>query len=113
MQLREDSRRILGKAVQAYLQALEINPNDASAYKNLGDLLVEQGNLEEAIQAYRQALELDPNDAVAYRNRGNAKWSLNAGNGDKNGYCSDWKKAVSLGDTGLEKFITIWCELRK
>ena len=92
MQFREDSRRILGKAVQAYLQALEINPNDASAYKNLGDLLVEQGNLEEAIQTYRQALELDPNDASAYNNLGGAL----VGQGDLEESIRVYRQALEL-----------------
>ena len=70
MQLREDSEGILGKVVQVYRHSLEINPNDASAYKNLGDLLVEQGNLEEAVRVYRHSLEINPNDADIYYNFG-------------------------------------------
>ncbi len=46
------------------------DPQDASAWSNLGVLLDDQGRKEEAEDAYRQALEADPQDAQAWYNLG-------------------------------------------
>ncbi|OKH44640.1 hypothetical protein NIES2130_37820 [Scytonema sp. HK-05] len=56
----------------AYNKAIQLNPNDATAYNNLGNALREQNKLDEAIAAYNKAIQLNPNDATAYNNLGNA-----------------------------------------
>ena len=60
------------EAVNAYKQAIIIDPNYPNAYNNMGVALKEQGKLEEAIEAYNKALAIKPDNAEAYYNMGNA-----------------------------------------
>ena len=51
---------------------MELNPDFAGAYYNLGNAWKGQGQLAEAIHCYRQAIERKPNYAEAYNNLGSA-----------------------------------------
>ncbi|MBD2644553.1 tetratricopeptide repeat protein, partial [Aphanizomenon sp. FACHB-1401] len=62
----------LDGAVTAYQKAIELDPNYAIAYNNLGNALYYQKKLDGAVTAYQKAIELDPNYAIAYNNLGNA-----------------------------------------
>ena len=52
--------------------AVVANPGSGQAHYLLGDILTEQGLLDEAITHYRQALALQPRDAFTENNLGNA-----------------------------------------
>ena len=56
--LQEQDR--LEESIQAYQQAIHIQPGAAEAYYNLGNILREQGRLEESIQAYQKSIEIQP-----------------------------------------------------
>jgi tetratricopeptide (TPR) repeat protein len=56
----------LAEASDAYLRALELDPNHADAHVNLGRLLQQQGKMEEAARHYREA----PGHATAHFNLG-------------------------------------------
>ena len=58
------------KRPAAYNKALSIRPNYAEAYYNLGNVLNDQGKLEEAIEAYNKALSIKSDYADAYNNMG-------------------------------------------
>ena len=58
------------EARQAYMQALEADPDCADAHLNLGRLDHEAGNLGAAEARYRRAVECDPEDATAHYNLG-------------------------------------------
>lgn len=58
------------ESIQAFNQALEIQPQFVGAYYNKGNALQEQGRLEESIEAYQQAIEIQPDYANAYNNLG-------------------------------------------
>ncbi|MEM9275243.1 MAG: tetratricopeptide repeat protein [Cyanobacteria bacterium P01_F01_bin.143] len=60
------------EAERIFRQVIEINPNDATAYNELGIALRKQGELEEAIANHQKAIQLNPNYANAYNNLGNA-----------------------------------------
>ncbi len=60
------------EAEKAYKKAIELDPNDAYAWFNLGNL--SQNYLkryDDAEKAYRKGIELNPNDAYAWFNLGN------------------------------------------
>ncbi|GGA56387.1 protein arginine N-methyltransferase [Okeania sp. KiyG1] len=54
----------LDEAIALYHQAIEINPNFAWLYSNLGDAFVKQGKLDEAIACYLESLKINPNSAL-------------------------------------------------
>ncbi|MEG4027118.1 MULTISPECIES: tetratricopeptide repeat protein [unclassified Microcoleus] len=49
----------LDEAIALYHQVIEINPNFAWAYHNLGDTLVKRGNLDEAVACYSESLKVN------------------------------------------------------
>lgn len=50
----------LEQAIACYQKAIEINPQWALSYFNLGQALVRQEKFDEAIEAYRKAIEINP-----------------------------------------------------
>jgi tetratricopeptide (TPR) repeat protein len=64
------------EAVQAYRQALELNPALADAHLNLGRLLHETDGAAAAEPCYRRALEVRPDDPTAAFNLGVALQDL-------------------------------------
>jgi tetratricopeptide (TPR) repeat protein len=67
----EESGAPMAEAIAAYRQALDLNPDAAGAWVNLGTLSYRQGELIEAEKCYRQALRISPNYALAHFNLGN------------------------------------------
>jgi tetratricopeptide (TPR) repeat protein len=67
----------LDQAITDYNKALELNPNLASAYNNLGAIFVQKDQFDRAMTAYNKAIELDPKQAQFYNNRGGAYRELN------------------------------------
>ena len=68
----------LQEAVQAFDEAIQLNPDSAEAYSNRGNALKELGQLENAAASYENAIasydiaiQLKPDFAEAYYNRGN------------------------------------------
>ena len=64
-------------AVDAYRRAIELRPNAAATYRNLGDALLKLGNRVEALAAYQTAIKLaeadlrvNPRDAVLIASSG-------------------------------------------
>lgn len=54
------------------IEAININPNDANLYYNVGVMNMDQKNIEEAIFNFKKAIELKPDFAEAYQNVGTA-----------------------------------------
>ena len=67
----EDSDKI-----EAYKQALRIDPDDAGAHCNLGYAYDELGKYKEAIESYKQAIRIDPDYADAHDSLGYAYLNL-------------------------------------
>ena len=57
----------LDEAIEAYNKALNIKPDIAETYNNMGNALKDQGKLEEAIETYYQAISIKPDYAEAHR----------------------------------------------
>lgn len=55
----------------SYRQAVELNPNAAGAWVNIGTLCYRDGDLKEAERCYREALRVAPDYALAHFNLGN------------------------------------------
>jgi len=59
------------EAEEMYRKTIEINPNYANAYYNLGNLLAkDESRLKEAEESYRKAIESSPTYADTYNNLG-------------------------------------------
>ena len=58
------------KAIEAYQQALRINPEFAEAWDGLGDAYAQAGQTATAIEAYHQALRINPEYGEAWYNLG-------------------------------------------
>ena len=62
----------MDEAIGQFQKALEINPNYAEAHNNLGNALLQKGQVDEAMAQYQKALEINPNYAEAHNNLGDA-----------------------------------------
>jgi protein O-GlcNAc transferase len=60
----------LQEALRLIRHALTINPGDAKACSNLGNVLQELRRHEDALDSYDKALAIDPGDPVAWNSRG-------------------------------------------
>ena len=67
----EEEGASVREAMDAYRKALELNPDAAGAWVNIGTLHYQQRELEEAERCYRQARKTSPNYALAHFNLGN------------------------------------------
>ena len=61
---RGDMQQSLG----AFQEALKVDPDSASAYRSLGDMLAGAGQEQGAIDSYRESLRLEPNSSVTHFN---------------------------------------------
>jgi tetratricopeptide (TPR) repeat protein len=59
-----------------YARIVDLDPQDGTAYYNLGNLLYKLERYDEAEGAYRRAIELQPDYATAYNNLGNLLYKL-------------------------------------
>jgi tetratricopeptide (TPR) repeat protein len=67
----EETGAPVEQAIEAYRQALEMNPEAAGALVNLGTICYRQRKLTEAETYYRDAIEADPDYPLAHFNLGN------------------------------------------
>ena len=74
-------------AIDRYRKAININPDYAEAYKNMGIVLRDKGELEAAIVSFQQALQIKPdyaeahcNMGIALRDKGNPDAAINSYN---------------------------------
>src|SRR6266702_5207375 len=65
------------EALQAYDQAIRLNPNNAISYNGRGNALKCLHHYEKALQAYDQAIRLDPHLILALNNKAQTLQSLN------------------------------------
>lgn len=58
------------RAIECYSQAIKLNPKLATAYHNLGEMLVGEKRWDEAIANYRQAIAINPDSFESYHSLG-------------------------------------------
>ena len=93
--------RMLDPAVRAYTQAIQLDPNNAAVYTNLGAAYETRGEHDKAIEDLNKALQLDPRNAAAYRNR-----AIAYGNkGDYDRAIMDYDKAIGLNSTLVSAYL--------
>ena len=80
------------RAIEAFSQALELDPQYSEAYLNRGLAWAGKGEFTQAIANYTKALELNPRESNAYLHRGVA-W---ARKGDLDRAIADYTKALEL-----------------
>ncbi|MFM6097655.1 MAG: tetratricopeptide repeat protein [Dolichospermum sp.] len=78
--------------IDDYNLAIKINPNDADAYHNRGNVRYDLGDKQGAIDDYTQAIKINPNYAQAYYGRGFVRNELR----DKQGAIDDFQQAAKL-----------------
>ena len=79
-------------AIKYYKKALEIKPDYAEAYYNMGIALKDNGDLDAAINSYKKALEIKPDYVGAYFNTGN----ILKDTGDLEAAIDSYKKALEI-----------------
>ena len=89
------------KAISFSLRAIELKPDYAKAYNNMGLVYYDSGNLTKAIESYNKAIEIDFDNADAYWSRSIAKDD----SGDKSGGLEDTKIAARLGHQGAQDWL--------
>jgi tetratricopeptide (TPR) repeat protein len=89
------------KAVEAFGQAMALEPEAGPAYCNMAKVLCTQGKFVEAVPLYQKSIELlqdDKKKAEAWNGLGNAYRKLN----DYDSAISAYQKAVVLADEGVD-----------
>ena len=81
------------RAVACFRRVLELRPNLAEAWRELGASLVSVGRVDEGIEAIQKALVLDPGDAASYSAMGRAHFT---GQGDFARAAAAYEKALVL-----------------
>ncbi len=74
--IRLSSIGLLREALEAYEQALRLDPHFAEAYHGKGNTLYFMDRYDEALHAFEQAIHLAPHNAAYHNNRGSALNSL-------------------------------------
>jgi tetratricopeptide (TPR) repeat protein len=96
----------LQEAIFSYHRAVELNPNDVQAYRNLlniqsdnfevyvdlGNALAKQGDWQGAIDTYQRAIELNSEEALVHNLLGEALEQL----GDLEGAVVSYRRAIEL-----------------
>ncbi|VVB68700.1 Photosystem I assembly protein Ycf3 [uncultured archaeon] len=78
-------------ALRAYEEAIRINPQFLTAWKNKGNVLYALAKYNESIQAYEQAIEIDQKYALAWNGKGLALSMMGR-----------WDEAVKAYDRAIE-----------
>ncbi len=80
------------EALNAYNQAIQLNPQYADAYIGRGAAYADLGNNQQAVNDFSKAIQLNPQEAVAYLHRGGAYYRL----GSYQQAINDNSKAIEL-----------------
>ena len=79
-------------AISGFNRAIELRPDDAGSYINLGVAHLRQGDTDTSITYFATAIGLDSNNALAYNNRGVAYFNK----GDYEHAIADLQRALQL-----------------
>jgi len=97
----------LDGAIAEYSTAIGLDPQNAEAYNNRGNVYALLEDRHRAVLDYTKAIELDPNYALAYYNRGLEKQF----DGDIDGAISDYLAALSHQSQEPHLLANVHCNL--
>ncbi|GHT66490.1 hypothetical protein FACS189452_02470 [Bacteroidia bacterium] len=89
------------KRTKGAKKVMEIDPNDATSYYNMGIAYGKQGDYAQAIKCYKKAIAIAPNYVKAYVNMANAYYDI----GNIQAQVTNYKKAAQLGHTNAQKWL--------
>jgi tetratricopeptide (TPR) repeat protein len=90
-----------------YGAALALRPESAAVWCNLGNALLDRGDVDSAVTAYKRAIAVEPKLAEAHNNLGNA---LSA-RGDRAGAIAAYKTALELDPTVASVHVNLGTDL--
>jgi tetratricopeptide (TPR) repeat protein/O-antigen ligase len=99
----------LGKAVQSFEKAVQIDPYWGANAANLGALYLSQGHLEKAAQAFQKAVDAAPNSALFVLNLGECEEAL----GDLEAARQNYERVLKLRPQWREAYFWRQTDLRK
>ena len=89
-------------AIQAFNQAIVLNPNYSYAYDNRAAARFYKKDYKGAIEDVSQVIRINPNNALAYSNRAQARSAL----GDEQGAREDLNKALRVNPSNTEEYVS-------
>ncbi|CCI01355.1 tetratricopeptide repeat protein [Microcystis aeruginosa] len=90
-------------AIEAFNQAILLNPNNIDAYISRGIAYAALTNYQKAISDYDEALKLDSSNADAYNNRGVCRQAL----GDFQGAIQDFYEVIRLQPNSILPYLNV------
>lgn len=102
----------LDEAESVCLKAIQIQPNSAASYKNLGNVFQRKGKIKEAQQSYLKALKIQPNCAAAYANLG----SLYGQQRQWEAAIASYQRAININPEfagAYRNLAKVWTQLKK
>lgn len=99
-----------GMAVSAYREAIRLDPRNADAHLNLGNVLLEMKNIKQAVEHYQSALQIRPEFPAALRGLAKADATNSemrhlsgafgrlVGEGDQSGVIDSIRRELSEGE---------------
>lgn len=80
------------KAIEAYKEAIRINPDNVRAYSKMAVAYANLGQYDQSIEAFKEAIRIDPDYAPVYKNMGVAYANL----GEYEKAIEFFKKAIQM-----------------
>jgi Flp pilus assembly protein TadD len=96
-------KRQYDAAVPVWKQAVQMDPDDARAYNNLGVALAATGSISDAVAQYKKSLELNPDNSQTRNNLG----SVLAQEGKMDEALAEIRKAVEINPDNSQAHINL------
>jgi Tfp pilus assembly protein PilF len=94
-----------GKADQLISRAIDQETLDARYYLSRGVLRCEQSRISEGLADLAMSLDINPRQPDLYLKRGEIRHA----EGDQEGACYDWRKALEMGSTRAADLLARYC----
>ena len=102
------NKKQFNDAKKIFSEILKNEPNNFSAYNNLGNIYFILGNLDSALQNYDNAIKLKKDFADAYNNKGNVLIKLNK----KKDAIESYQKAIQFNKSHFQAYYNLGAALK-